>query len=135
MEIPPVSVFDRLFDLIMRMSEEEQRNLLTQLEERVIHGKRQHYRKPFFMVVDYTTEDRAHKDFIQNISVGGVFIETRMPFSVGQAVALTFPLPNYQKYIRITGEVVRTTAEGIGVTFKMADKRQEGMLTSLLEMI
>jgi uncharacterized protein (TIGR02266 family) len=135
MEIPAVSVFDRLFEIIMSMSEDQQRELLTQLEERAIDGKRKHYRKPFFMVVDYATEDRAYKDFIQNISFGGVFIETQMPFSVGQEVSLTFPLPDYQKYIKITGEVARTTEQGIGVSFKMTDKSQETVIKSLLEMI
>ena len=87
------------------------------------------------MVVDYSAEDRIHKDFIQNISVGGVFIETRMPFSVGQQVSLSFPLPNYQKYLKILGEVVRTSSQGIGVKFKTADEDQEAMIKSLLEMI
>jgi len=87
------------------------------------------------MVVDYATEGRAYKDYIQDISAGGVFIETRMPFSVGQEVSLSFPLPDHEKYIRITGEVVRTSPQGIGVKFKMVDQDQETMIRSLLEMI
>jgi len=58
-----------------------------------------------------------------------------MPFSVGQEVSLSFPLPNYQKYIRIAGEVVRTSPQGIGVKFKMVNQDQETMIKSLLEMI
>jgi len=58
-----------------------------------------------------------------------------MPFSVGQEVSLTFPLPNSQKHIKITGEVVRTSPQGIGVKFKMADWDQEMVIKSLLEMI
>lgn len=64
-----------------------------------------------------------------------MFIEAHMPFSVGQELSLTFPLPKYQKHIKITGEVVRTSSEGIGVKFKMANWEQEAMIKSLLEMI
>jgi uncharacterized protein (TIGR02266 family) len=117
------------------MSEEEQLNLLKDLEERLFKDRRKHKRKPFFMVVDYSTHDRAYKDYIQNISAGGVFIETRMPLSVGQVISLSFPLPDYQKYIKITGEVVRVSPQGIGVKFRMVDQEQEAMIKSLLESI
>jgi len=117
------------------MSEEEQRALLKELEERLFEGKRKHERKPFLMAVDYSTQDHVYKDFIQNISAGGVFIQTNMPFSVGQEVSLTFPLPNYKKHIKIIGEVVRTTPQGVGVKFKMADQDQKAIIKSLLESI
>lgn len=129
------NVRGRLFALIKSMSEDEQLTLLKELEERLFRAKRRHHRKPFSMVVDYAAEGRAYKDYIQNISAGGVFIETRMPFTVGQEVSLSFPLPNHEKYIKITGEVVRTSPQGIGVKFKMVDQDQETMIRSLLEMI
>ena len=128
-------VSDRLFELIMSMPEDEQHKLLKDLEGKVLKGRRRHYRKPFFMVVDYATQDRGYRDFIQNISAGGVFIETQMPFSAGQEVSLTFPLPNYRKYIKISGEVVLTSAQGIGVTFKVVSQDQDAMIKSLLETI
>ena len=56
-----------------------------------------------------------------------------MPFRAGQEVSLTFPLPDYQKYIKIIGEVARVTPEGIGVKFKMVNQDQGAMIKSLLE--
>ena len=126
------SVTARLLEVIKAMSEDEQLALLKELEERLFKGRRKHEREPFFMAVDYSTEDRFYKDYIQNISAGGVFIETRMPFRAGQEVSLTFPLPDYQKYIKIIGEVVRVTPHGIGVKFKMVNQDQEVMIKSLL---
>jgi uncharacterized protein (TIGR02266 family) len=125
----------RLFELIKNMSQDERQALLKELEERLFKDKREHQRKPFFMIVDYSTEDRVYKEYIQNISAGGLFIETRMPFSIGQEVSLSFPLPNYHKYIRIAGEVVRLSPQGIGVKFKMVNRDQEAIIKSLLEMI
>lgn len=125
----------RLIELIKNMSEDEQRTLLKDLEERPFEGRRKHVRKPFLMAVDYSTQDHVYKDFIQDISSGGVFIQTHMPFTVGQEVSLTFPLPSFQKHVKVVGEVVRSTPQGVGVKFKMADKDQEAMITSLLEPI
>jgi uncharacterized protein (TIGR02266 family) len=127
------SITARLIELIKNMPEDEQRALLKDLEEKPFEGRRKHARKSFLMAVDYSTQDHVYKDFIQDISTGGVFIQTHMPFSVGQEVSLTFPLPNYQKHIKIVGEVVRSSPQGVGVKFKMADKDQAAMITSLLE--
>jgi uncharacterized protein (TIGR02266 family) len=129
------SITARLIELIKNMPEDEQRTLLKDLEEKPFEGRRKHARKPFLMAVDYSTQDHVYKDFIQDISTGGVFIQTHMPFTVGQEVSLTFPLPNYQKHIKVTGEVVRSTTQGVGVKFKMTDQDQTAMITSLLESI
>ena len=51
------SVTARLLELIKKMCEGEQLALLKELEERLFKGRRKHERKPFFMVVDYSTED------------------------------------------------------------------------------
>jgi len=123
----------RLLGVIKKMSEDEQLTLLKELEERLFKGRRKHERESFFMAVDYSTKDRFYKDYIQDISAGGVFIETRMPFRAGQEVSLTFPLPDHQKYIKIMGEVARVTTQGIGVKFKTVDQDQEVMIKSLLQ--
>jgi Tfp pilus assembly protein PilZ len=119
-------------ELIENMSEDEQLALFRELEKRLF-GKREHEREPFFMVVDYSVEGRFYKSHIQNISARGVFIRTRMPFKAGQEVSLTFPLPDYRKCIKITGEIVRVTPQGIGVKFKMVTQDQEAMIKSHLE--
>ena len=112
-------------ELIENMYQEDPEIGLKEMEEWLYEGKREHYRKPFFTVVDFTTRGHAFKDFIKNISAGGVFIETSIPFNLGQELSLTFALPNCQKHIKITGEVVRVTPRGIGVKFGMPKQQQE----------
>jgi hypothetical protein len=118
----------RLFDLIKSLSEDEQRRLLREPEERLNRGNREYERNPFFIVIDYSTADRVYKDYIQNISPEGAFIEPRMPFGDGQELSLGFPLPDYQKYIKISGEIVRTSSYGIRVRFKTAEQEQEEII-------
>ena len=75
------------------------------------------------------------KDFIKDISSGGVFIKTNMPFSVGQDVSLAFQIPKQQEHIKMTGKIVRITDEGIGVKFKIANENQGAMIKTLMEVV
>jgi len=88
-------------------------------------GKRKHHRKPFFMVVDYTAQGYAYRDYIKDMSAGGVFIETPVRFRIGQELSLSFALPTRQRHIKVRGQVVRTSPQGIGVKFKIAREHQE----------
>jgi len=127
------SLTARLFEVIKQMSEDEQLALLKELERRLFKWRRKRKREPFFMVVNYSIEDRVYTSHILDISAGGVFIETRIPFTPGQDISLTFPLLDYQKHIKIIGEIVRVTQQGIGVRFKRVNQDQEVMIESLLQ--
>ena len=69
------------------------------------------------MPVDFATPDRAFSGYIQNISSGGVLIETREPLSVGEQLTLSFMRPKSKDHVKVGGKVVRTQAEGCGVEF------------------
>ena len=59
-------------------------------------------------------------DFIQNISVGGLYIETQIPLLVNQELWLTFSPPGSEDTIKIKGTVIRVDPKGIGVQFEEA---------------
>ena len=113
------SVAARLIELITAMSDGEQRDLLEKLEEGHITEKREYARKRYNVSVDYFTSEGLQKGSLQNISVGGLLLQTNEinTFSFGKKIRLRIPYPNRQKHIVITGEVVRTDSHGIGVTF------------------
>ena len=106
--------------LISNMSETTTLNLLRQLEKwhkSKITETREHPRKPSFIPVECSSEGTPFTDFIQDISNGGVFIQTTGNFYIGQQITLTFSLPKAEEEINIGGEVVRLDSEGIGVKF------------------
>jgi len=80
--------------------------------------KRRHKRKALFLAIDYTVGDRVMRDFIDDLSIGGVFIETRQRFSIGQAVTMTFSLPRSRRHYKVAGEVIRVERMGIAVRFR-----------------
>ncbi len=107
----------RLFELITDMDFEEQMNLLEELEKKQTRKTRKHKRRNTHLTVYYATHDRAYRDVIQNISPTGVFIETSEPFNVGQEILLNFTPTRHAEPVKVRGQVVRITEEGIGVKF------------------
>jgi Tfp pilus assembly protein PilZ len=109
------------------MSDGEQRDLLAKLEEGHIAEKRAHPRKRYSVSVDYVTPEGLQRGALQNISVGGLLLQTNeiSTFSFGQKIRLRIPYPNRPKYIQITGQIVRIDSQGIGVTFTRRFEVQE----------
>jgi Tfp pilus assembly protein PilZ len=79
--------------------------------------------------------DRYYRDFIQDMSEGGLFIETSNEFSAGQKIIMTFTSPDYQKPFKMNGEIIRIHSNGIGVKFKIESQVQESVLKSYVNMI
>ena len=60
---------------------------------------------------------------IQNVSSGGVFINTNQRLFVGQEIALKFDFPGARHTIMANGEIVRTSFDGVGIRFRMFFKK------------
>ena len=80
--------------------------------------KRKHVRKSFVTAIDYGANGGMHTDFTKDISESGLFIETHARLEVGQELTMTFQHPALKRPIKVMGEIVRTTLDGIGVTFR-----------------
>jgi len=108
----------------------------SHFNEKVGHsGRRRYDRKSYFMVIDYADRDRAYRDFIHDISAGGLFIETRHALPVGRFISMTFPVPGRPKELKVKGRVVRTDAEGMGVRFHPPTRRQALLVEPLVELL
>ncbi len=113
-------VRERLSKMISNMSEAGMRELLKELEKRDLStsaDRREHPRKSVFNYVECLSDDHNFTDLIQDISAGGLFIETQIPFFVGQKLTMTFSFPNAEQPTETTGKVVRVDPKGLGVKF------------------
>ena len=108
---------ERLIQAVAKLSPQRKKMLDELLTEWERLDYREDSRIPCFLPVDYSTKDRVYQDFINNLSKGGVFIETLSPFRAGQLISLIFSLPSVQKTFKISGNIVRTEQDGIGVKF------------------
>jgi Tfp pilus assembly protein PilZ len=106
--------------LISSISETERRHLLKKLVN-WYHSKsielREYPRKPFSIPVEHSTNDVRFIYFIQNISDGGVFIQTEVNFQIDQQIIMNFSLFKVDQDIAVSGKVARVNSHGIGVKF------------------
>ena len=108
---------DRLIQAVSKLSFQRKKMLEELLHEWDRLDYREDSRIPCFLPVDYSTADRVYQDFINNLSNGGVFIETAASLREGQSISLIFTVPTLQKSFKISGTIVRTEQDGIGVKF------------------
>jgi Tfp pilus assembly protein PilZ len=107
----------RLIRAVSKLSPQQKKMLDGLLKEWDRLDYRADSRISCFLPVDYSTKDRVYQDFINNLSNGGVYIETSTPFHVGQGLSLTFTVPPLEKTFKVGGAIVRTERDGIGVKF------------------
>jgi len=110
----------RLSGLISDMSETEKRELLERLEkweQAKLKDARQHLRRQTSIYAVFSGQDCYFRDYIKDISSGGLFIETDTALFMNQELVITFFLPDVQAPLKIKGKVVRTDAKGFGIKF------------------
>ena len=127
-------IISHLIELITRMPFGEQQALLEELEERSPKFKRKHLRKGIHTGVEYATKGFKGNGFIKNISAGGVFIETRMPFRLREEISLDFNFPtDPPRRIKLHGKIVRVSPNGVGIEFQPLNEMLRLMIKSFLE--
>lgn len=112
---------ERLREEIDQLSEKDKLNLLLQLENGEFDSanRRKHTRVPFFAEVSYVDAgNQVTQEFVRDLSVGGMFIETSAPLEIGQTIQARFSVPGVKESIRIPAKVVRFTPDGMGVRFQ-----------------
>lgn len=130
------NVTAQLLERIKNMSMDQQAQLLKELDKKKTKRElRQSHRKKIFMMVDYNVEGQYLRDFIEDMSNGGIFIKTSQTFSVGQTILMTFMSPDHLKPFKIGGEIVHFQNDGFGVKFKTESQVQEEAIKSLVNMI
>ena len=75
------------------------------------------------MVANCQTMNCDFQAPIENVSSGGIFINTRQRLFAGQEIAVKFDFPDAPNTIMANGEIVRTTMEGVGIRFRMFFKK------------
>ena len=119
-----VDITSRLLNLMFDMPMELKVRLIEILDKWEHEGARKHQRKPWVIPVDYANDDQGFKDISKDISKGGIFIETKTSFKVGQTITMKFRLSQSHKLIQANGEIVRSNLKGIGVKFKRQPKKR-----------
>lgn len=128
-------IASRLLELIEKMDKEQLASMLEAAEELFGKKKRIHQRVACLITADCVYQNRASNHFIKDISLGGVFIETSESFSEGEEIAMTLSFSHHSKPFKITGEIVRSTPNGIGVQFKTMSQIQQELIQNIVKQV
>jgi len=141
------NVTSHLFKLIVEMSEDQQLILLEQLgnfveaepAERTLSlegnepSMRENPRKPCLINANYQIRDRDFRSYILDISIGGVFVETKSRFKLGEAVILNFSLPDAPEPFSVRGIIAWSGPDGFGVKFDALPSTQNKAIKTFVE--
>ena len=112
-------VTKHLISMILDMPVDEQKVLLQEITDRQNQCKRLYQRQSCKKHVAFSSRNRLFGGQIKDFSEYGVFIESKHSFAIGQPLVMTFEVPNSKQQVRISGKIVRTLPDGIGVKFNM----------------
>jgi hypothetical protein len=122
----------KLINLVLDLSSEEQRFLLKKIDKLNLKEKRAYPRKVCRIPVRYYYNEGVFNNFIVNISLGGCFIETQKPFSVGEKFLMDIQVDGDAKSIRVKGEVTNANRMGMGIEYEEVSDDLLGKLGNLL---
>jgi len=103
--------------------------------------RREYQRINLITKVTHLRGDFFHYYYSRDLSLGGIFLETREPFPAGATVMLEFPLPGISHRVTCQGKVVRVTlpvenapglVPGMGIQFTELDEETQGMLAEFI---
>lgn len=104
--------------------------------------RRRERRVPVQIQIQYKTVDGFFQDYIRNISLGGIFIETEKPLPMNTKLRVEFCLPEMEDPITADGIVVHTlrvgqtgnpTVIGMGIRFSDLETTSKQLLESYLQ--
>ena len=76
--------------------------------------KRKDPREECLVAVNFSFDDKAHTEFIRNISQSGMFIDSNMQIPKGRALILSYDLPE-RGATKCIGQVVWSDSMGMGI--------------------
>lgn len=71
------------------------------------------------LVIQYARLEQFCQDYARNLSLGGIFVETRQPLEVGTELQLSFGLPGLPQPVGTRAKVVRVITPEIADRFGM----------------
>ena len=104
--------------------------------------RRRTRRLPVEIQIQYETADGFFQDYIRNLSLGGIFIETSKPLPMHTKLKVQFSLPDMGAPIVADGVVVHTlrvgqprnpSLSGMGIRFSDLEPSSKEMLESYLQ--
>lgn len=98
-------------------------NQTTEIDQTGMRERRKHERKKISISVRYKSGNKGdHLGYMNDISNGGMFLESNVKHEVGENILADLNDDTYGKIVWAYGNVVHTSHNGVGVNFIFLDK-------------
>jgi Tfp pilus assembly protein PilZ len=115
---------------------------MASINKGTVEDRHERRRTPRFGVEFWVEENSGKAQYfhrVTNLSLGGFFIEKKLPFPVGEKVALRMDLPGAAQTMVVTGKIVdnyqdqNARLKGAGIQFLELDDRARGDIAAYLD--
>lgn len=127
MDSAEINLIEKIRSLALQLPEQEKRQLLaltSTWKKKSYRAQREKYTE----LVSFTSEHGTHYGYAKDINVTGLFIESKGKFKMGDPVQLSLAFISAPNPLKLGGEIVRKTDDGIGIQF---DNRSQSQLKHL----
>ncbi len=115
---------------------------MTNIDNSTAEDRHERRLTPRFGVEFWVEENAGKAQYyhrVTNLSLGGFFIEKKLPFPVGEKVALRMDLPGVTQTMVVTGKIVdnyqdqNARLRGAGIQFLELDNQARGDIAAYLD--
>jgi len=131
MESVSEQTIEQLASIAQQLSGEKKQQLLDLLSSWQA-DVRQAPREPYTELLNFKSKNGSHYGHAKDVSSTGVFIETPGDFEIGESVKLVLTFISAPNPVKLTGVVVRKTADGIGLSFDAVSQSQVKEMDSII---
>lgn len=125
------TLLDEIMSEVRSLSKDLQKDLLTYIHN--LKDPRSYPRVNTPIEMDVSIDDKVIQSNAKNVSASGVLIKSRMKPAIGIPAKIVFSLPGQARPFKLTGIVVRTDPDGIGLYFSEMAPYAREHLNNLLE--
>ncbi|MCF8068828.1 MAG: PilZ domain-containing protein [Desulfobacterales bacterium] len=119
---------ERLIELLKELPDNQDQNI----EAGRFHRLRKNPRRPCIFIVDYEVDGKLYDNYILDLSLGGVFIESEEPFGPGRKIRIKFFYPDGRGFFWVKGTIEWRSSQGIGVHFNKMEPDMKNKLARII---
>lgn len=125
------ALLDEIMAQVRSLTEDLQKDVLAYIHN--LKDPRSYPRAANPIEMDVSIGDKVIQSNAKNVSASGVLIKSRMNPDIGIPAKIVFSLPGQDRPFKLTGTVVRTASDGIGIYFSEMTPYAREHLNTLLK--
>lgn len=113
-----MKMLDEILKRVKNLTPEQQEKILDILKGWQQGKQREYQRRNITAAVDVAVANRVIQTDVQDISAGGIFINSAGKFEINERVRVVFTVPGHGRPFKLNGKIVRVAQHGMAIEFE-----------------